>query len=74
VPSQMSDCGGAGTGCGWCIPFLKQIFRQEVSGEEVGDLEQLSPTAYASQRADYVRAGGGTPPPGATPLPQDSGS
>ena len=28
VPSQLSECGGAGTGCGWCIPFLKQIFRQ----------------------------------------------
>ena len=28
VPSQLSECGGAGTGCGWCIPFLTQIFRQ----------------------------------------------
>ena len=27
VPSQLSECGGAGTGCGWCIPFLRQIFR-----------------------------------------------
>ena len=23
VPSQLSECGGAGTGCGWCIPFLE---------------------------------------------------
>src|SRR5579862_4408485 len=21
VASQISDCGGAGTGCGWCIPY-----------------------------------------------------
>ena len=28
VPSQLSQCGGAGTGCGWCIPFLKQIHAQ----------------------------------------------
>src|SRR5262249_60671923 len=28
VPSQLSECGGAGTGCGWCIPFLKQLHQQ----------------------------------------------
>ena len=32
VPSQLSECGGAGTGCGWCIPFLKQLHRQAVDG------------------------------------------
>lgn len=61
VPSQLSECGGAGTGCGWCIPFLKQIFKQaeiEMSAEE-----------YAKQRAEYVKSGKGTPPPGAEPLP-----
>ena len=70
VPSQLSQCGGAGTGCGWCIPFLKQIFRE--GGEGGGtELEQLTPEEYARRRADYVRSGGGTPPPGATPLPDD---
>ena len=61
VASQLSECGGAGTGCGWCIPFLKQIFKQaeiEVSAEE-----------YAKQRAEYVKSGKGKPPPGAEPLP-----
>ncbi|MFO0804193.1 MAG: (2Fe-2S)-binding protein [Gemmataceae bacterium] len=61
VPSQLSECGGAGTGCGWCIPFLKQIFKQaeiEVSAEE-----------YAKRRAEYVKSGKGTPPPGAEPIP-----
>lgn len=24
--SQVSECGGAGTGCGWCVPFLKRYF------------------------------------------------
>jgi NAD(P)H-nitrite reductase large subunit len=65
VPSQMAECGGAGTGCGWCIPFLKQIFSQSRDGE----LERLTPEEYERRRADYVRAGNGTPPPGATPLP-----
>jgi NAD(P)H-nitrite reductase large subunit len=66
VPSQLSECGGAGTGCGWCIPFLKQIFEQ---GET--ELEQLTPDDYERRRAAYIRAGKGTPPSGATPLPSD---
>jgi NAD(P)H-nitrite reductase large subunit len=70
VPSQLSQCGGAGTGCGWCIPFLKQIFRKAEDGCGA-ELEQLTPEEYGRQRADYVRAGHGTPPPGATPLPPD---
>jgi bacterioferritin-associated ferredoxin len=74
VPSQMSQCGGAGTGCGWCIPFLKQIFRQEVQGEPTEGWQEMTPADYAVQRAEYVLAGGGTPPPGATPLPPNSGT
>ena len=75
VASQLSQCGGAGTGCGWCIPFLKQIFEQGRS--EVGqsgdapELETLTPEEYAQRRAAYIRAGKGTPPPGATPLPEE---
>src|SRR5881227_2317715 len=70
VPSQMSQCGGAGTGCGWCIPFLKVIFRQTANGGAITELEQLTPAEYERRRATYVRGGGGTPPPGATPLPE----
>ena len=70
VPSQLSECGGAGTGCGWCIPFLKQLHQQAVSGGQT-ELEKLTPTEYERLRAAYVRAGKGTPPPGATPLPLD---
>jgi NAD(P)H-nitrite reductase large subunit len=66
VASQLAECGGAGTGCGWCIPFLKQLFRQ---ADGASQLERLTPAEYARRRAAYVRAGGGTPPPGATPLP-----
>jgi NAD(P)H-nitrite reductase large subunit len=69
VASQLSQCGGAGTGCGWCIPFLKQIFEQR-SGAGA-ELETLTPEEYARRRADYIRAGKGTPPPGATPLPDE---
>jgi NAD(P)H-nitrite reductase large subunit len=75
VPSQLSECGGAGTGCGWCIPFLKQIFRQgseaSVSSES---LDTLTAAEYATLRAEYVRAGKGTPAPGAEPLPPEDSS
>ena len=70
VASQLSQCGGAGTGCGWCIPFLKQLHQQAVAGGVV-ELDQLTPEEYAKKRAAYIRSGGGTPPPGATPLPSD---
>ncbi len=69
VASQLSQCGGAGTGCGWCVPFLKQIFRQGTAAGGQEEVESLSAEEYAKRRAEYVRAGKGTPPPGATPLP-----
>ena len=77
VASQLSQCGGAGTGCGWCIPFLKQIFRQEAEaggGRESPEgvsLDVLTPEEYARLRADYVKSGKGKPPPGAEPLPEE---
>ena len=70
VPSQLSECGGAGTGCGWCVPFLKQIFKQAVEGGDTTELEVLTAEEYEKRRAEYVKSGKGTPPPGATPLPQ----
>lgn len=64
---QLADCHGAGTGCGWCRPFLQKLFdASRAAGETTPDL----PTSeeYAQARSDYVRAGQGTPPPGATPI------
>lgn len=65
VPSQMSACAGAGTGCGWCVPFLKQIFRKQLEATpdaEAADLDSLTAAEYAARRADHIRAGKGTPP------------
>jgi bacterioferritin-associated ferredoxin len=28
VASLISECLGAGTGCGWCVPFLTELHRQ----------------------------------------------
>ena len=71
--SQMSECFGAGTGCGWCRPFLKRMFEAaeaEQSGAAAGpeSTELPAATDYAHGRTGYVRGGGGTPPPGATPI------
>ena len=59
--SQLSQCYGAGTGCGWCRPFLNRLFENHSEDLPTND-------EYANQRAQYVKEGGGTPPPGATPI------
>ncbi len=66
-PAQLSECFGAGTGCGWCRTYLRHLFQEAADG---GVLKADEPTAddYARERSKYVRSGGGTPPPGATPI------
>jgi len=68
---QLSECFGAGTGCGWCRPYLRRLFEESL-GRAKDNTDSL-PTAdqYAQLRAKYVRAGKGTPPPGATALPDE---
>ncbi len=70
-PGQLSECFGAGTGCGWCRAQLTRLFEEAAGWRPVAGDE---PTAadYARARARYVRAGGGTPPPGAAPLADDA--
>lgn len=51
VASQMSDCFGAGTGCGWCIPFLCRIHEAVARGEE--PRIEMTPEEYAAARAAY---------------------
>ncbi|MEM1423149.1 MAG: (2Fe-2S)-binding protein [Planctomycetota bacterium] len=51
VASLVSECLGAGTGCGWCVPFLKHLHAQHARGE-TPDLK-VSPEEYASGRKRY---------------------
>lgn len=53
VPSRMSECLGAGTGCGWCIPFLEKIARNP----DRTAAEDLEPDQYAADRKNYIQAG-----------------
>ncbi len=55
VASQLSDCLGAGTGCQWCVPFLRKLHAQWERGE-VPNLP-VSPADYAARRARYRETG-----------------
>ncbi|MCA8986014.1 MAG: (2Fe-2S)-binding protein [Planctomycetaceae bacterium] len=52
--SQISECGGAGTGCGWCVPYLQRYFR-ESQQEQISEPE-LTPAEYEAKRAEYIKA------------------
>ena len=48
--SRMTECLGAGTGCGWCIPFLRRI----AENPDAYGLTELTPEEYASRRKSYI--------------------
>jgi bacterioferritin-associated ferredoxin len=55
VASLISECLGAGTGCQWCVPFLKHLHAQHQRGE-TPDLK-VSPEQYAKARLGYHKSG-----------------
>lgn len=50
--SQLSECFGAGTGCGWCVPFLTKI-HQEIVGDAAVESDDITPQQYEAMRASY---------------------
>lgn len=70
--SQLSECGGAGTGCGWCRPFLQQLFDQSKAADSdakaadgsasVTGPDLPSVSEYAERRSKYIDDGNGSPP------------
>lgn len=67
-PSQLAECFGAGTGCGWCRPFLERLYEEAAAGgAEAAELP--SSQEYARQRGTYIEETGARPAPGATPPP-----
>ena len=56
VASLISECLSAGTGCGWCVPFLKSLHKQSLAGDAEPDLP-LSPAEYAKRRATFRKTG-----------------
>lgn len=51
VASLVSECLGAGTGCGWCVPFLRHLHACHARGQPI-DLK-VSPEEYARTRLTY---------------------
>jgi bacterioferritin-associated ferredoxin len=51
VASLISECLSAGTGCQWCVPFLKHLHAQHLRAEQP-DLK-VSPQRYAEARLKY---------------------
>jgi bacterioferritin-associated ferredoxin len=61
VASQLSECFSAGTGCQWCVPFLRQLHEAWQEGR-VPDVP-IAPAEYADRRRKYRerRAAGAAP-------------
>ena len=55
VASLISECLGAGTGCQWCVPFLKHLHEMHAQGEEP-DLK-ISPERYVQARLSFHKTG-----------------
>lgn len=56
VASLISECLSAGTGCRWCVPFLKNLHEQSLAGVKNPDLP-ISPHEYARRRLNYHQTG-----------------
>lgn len=56
--SQLSECGGAGTGCGWCVGYLKWLFSQqnpEAAEAEAAHRAEPTAEAHRSGRTVYLK-------------------
>ncbi len=64
--SQLSECGGAGTGCGWCRPYLQRLFDAAQPAQNPDGANPPAtipdPDAYSAGRQQHIRDGKGTPP------------
>lgn len=54
VASQLSECYGAGTGCGWCIPHLEHLHEQFHRGE--APRLSMTPEEYAQRRKAWKQS------------------
>jgi bacterioferritin-associated ferredoxin len=54
--SQLSECLGAGTGCGWCIPILKRIFESVQQNQDATNPPvEMTAEQYADLRQSYIK-------------------
>ncbi len=60
--AQLSECFGAGTGCGWCRPFLEALFKAAAERGELPESVELTAEEYTRQRAEYRESQNQEPP------------
>ena len=55
--SQLSECLGAGTGCGWCVPLITRLHRAVMADPDgAADVTLgIDPAAHAAGRAAHRR-------------------
>lgn len=53
VASQCSECYGAGTGCGWCVPFIEKLFEEFQAGNPRPAID-IGPEEYRRRRAEHL--------------------
>lgn len=60
VASLISECLGAGTGCQWCVPFLKHLHSQHQAFKQGAGPEpdlKISPERYVDARLTFHATG-----------------
>jgi NAD(P)H-nitrite reductase large subunit len=55
--SQVSECLSAGTGCGWCVPYLRRLHREVLTPSEVREAADVSAADYEALRRAYLATG-----------------
>lgn len=53
VPSQCSECYGAGTGCGWCVPFIEKLY-EEIQEGVLDPQMKMSAEEYRLRRREHM--------------------
>ncbi len=57
--SQISQCLGAGTGCGWCRPVLEKLFEKvTAAGTDSGDGSSAGPESAGRPPLNPIRIDG----------------
>lgn len=54
--SLISECLSAGTGCGWCVPFIK-VIHQNVMDDKENPYLPFNPEEYAKRRSNFRSTG-----------------
>jgi bacterioferritin-associated ferredoxin len=59
VASLISECLGAGTGCGWCVPYLKHLHAQHQSKNKTGQMPTIEGSSedYKNGRVRFKESG-----------------